>query len=212
MDFIPIAEATGQITAIGRFVLREACKQAAAWAAAGRPLRMSVNVAVDELSQDNFPDAVRQVLAETGLAPDKLCLEITESSLMRATAPSSSALAGLKRLGVKLAIDDFGTGYSSLSYLHEFPVDELKIDRSFIGRLDRDTRDKHLVGAIIGMAHALGLTVVAEGVETDQQLQFLGELGCQLAQGYLFAPAQPADRLLALVEGQHRSRPLALVS
>jgi diguanylate cyclase (GGDEF)-like protein len=210
MEFIPIAEATGQIIAIGRFVLREACKQAAAWAAAGRPLRMSVNVAVDELSQDNFPDAVREVLSETGLAPDTLCLEITESSLMRATAPSSSALAGLKQLGVKLAIDDFGTGYSSLSYLHEFPVDELKIDRSFIGRLDRDTRDKHLVGAIIGMAHALGLTVVAEGVETDQQLQLLGELGCQLAQGYLFATAQPADRLLALVEGQRPDRPLAL--
>jgi EAL domain-containing protein (putative c-di-GMP-specific phosphodiesterase class I) len=171
-----------------------------------------VNVTVDELSQDNFPDAVRQVLFETGLAPDMLCLEITESSLMRATAPGSSALVGLKQLGVILAIDDFGTGYSSLSYLHEFPVDELKIDRSFIGRLDRDTRDKHLVGAIIGMAHALGLTVVAEGVETDQQLQLLTEFGCQLAQGYLFAPPQPAERLLALVDSQRPRRPFALAS
>jgi len=207
LEFIPIAEATGQITAIGRFVLVEACKQAAAWAAAGYPLRMSVNVAVDELSQEKFPDAVRQVLSETGLAPDALCLEITESSLMRATAPSASALVGLKRLGVKVAIDDFGTGYSSLSYLHDFPVDEIKIDRSFIARLDRDARDKHLVDAIIGMAHALGLTVVAEGVESEQQLQLLAGYGCQLAQGYLFAPPQPPDRLLALFEEQ---RPLAL--
>jgi len=121
---------------------------------------------------------------------------------MRATAPSSAALAGLKRLGVQVAIDDFGTGYSSLSYLHDFPVDELKIDRSFIARLDRDARDTHLVHAIIGMAHALGLTVVAEGVETEQQLQLLAGYGCQLAQGYLFSPPQPAEHLLALVNGQ----------
>jgi diguanylate cyclase (GGDEF)-like protein len=210
MEFIPIAEATGQIVAIGRFVLVEACTQAAAWAAAGSPLRMSVNVSVDELSDEDFPDAVRGVLSATGLAPERLCLEITESSLMRATAPGSSALVGLKRLGVQVAIDDFGTGYSSLSYLHDFPVDELKIDRSFIARLDRDARDKHLVEAIIGMAHALGLTVVAEGVESEQQLQLLAACGCQLAQGYLFAPPVAADRLLALVEDQRRRRPLAL--
>jgi diguanylate cyclase (GGDEF)-like protein len=211
MQFIPVAEATGQIGAIGRFVLVEACRQAACWTAAGQPLRMSVNVAADELHQDGFPEAVRGVLLETGLAPDQLCLEITESSLMRATAQSSAALAALKRLGVHIAIDDFGTGYSSLSYLHELPVDELKIDRSFIGRLDRDTRDRHLVEAIIGMARALGLTVVAEGVETQEQLQLLGQLRCQLAQGYLFAPPEPAERLLEIVEARTVLRPLALV-
>jgi diguanylate cyclase (GGDEF)-like protein len=204
MEFIPVAEATGQITAIGRFVLTQACEQAAAWTAAGHPLRISVNVAVDELHQDDFPDAVARVLSETGLAPRQLCLEITESSLMRATAQGSSALDRLRKLGVHLAIDDFGTGYSSLSYLHELPVDELKIDRSFIGRLDRDTRDKHLVEAIIRMADALGLAVVAEGVETDQQLQFLTSLGCALAQGYLFAAPQPADQFASLLDGESR--------
>ena len=124
----------------------------------------------------------------------------------------SSAPADLKRLGVHLAIDNFGTGYSSLSHLCELPVDELKIDRSFIGRLDRDTRDKHLVEAIIGMAQALGLTIVAEGLETDEQLHLLTRLECQLAQGYVFAPPQPADDLAALIDAPRESRPLALAS
>jgi EAL domain-containing protein (putative c-di-GMP-specific phosphodiesterase class I) len=179
---------------------------------AGHRLRMSVNVAVDELRQDDFPEVVRGVLTETGLAPDQLCLEITESSLMRASAQGSSALERLRNLGVHLAIDDFGTGYSSLSYLHELPFDELKIDRSFIARLDRDSRDTHLVQAIIGMADALGLTVVAEGVETDQQLAFVSSLGCQLAQGYLFAAPQSADRLVSLLDTHRRRARLALAS
>jgi diguanylate cyclase (GGDEF)-like protein len=200
LEFIPVAEETGQIAAIGRFVLTRACQQAAAWAAAGHPLRISVNVAVDQLRQDDFPALVRQVLAETGLAPGQLCLEITESSLMREADHGAAELARLRQLGVHLAIDDFGTGYSSLSYLHQLPVDELKIDRSFISRLDQEGRDRHLVEAIIGMARALRLTVVAEGVETGEQLELLAGLGCQRAQGYLFAPPQTAEAFLARID------------
>jgi diguanylate cyclase (GGDEF)-like protein len=202
MDFIPTAEETGQIIAIGEFVLSRACEQAAAWTAAGYPLRISVNVAVSQLRDPAFPGLVEQILAKTGLAPERLCLEITESSLMREAGQASVELTRLKALGVQLSMDDFGTGYSSLSYLHHLPVDELKIDRSFISRLGRATRDRHLVEAIVGMARALDLTLVAEGVETDDQLQFLGELGCELAQGYLFAPAVPAEELHALLVHQ----------
>jgi diguanylate cyclase (GGDEF)-like protein len=214
MEFIPIAEETGQIAAIGLLVLTEACEQAAAWTAAGHPLRMSVNVAVGQLRDATFPSLVAHVLSETGLAPDQLCLEITESSLVREFEQGASALARLRQLGVHLAIDDFGTGYSSLSYLHNLPVDELKVDRSFIARLDRDgqdDRDRHMVEAVIGMARALGLSVVAEGVETAQQLEFLAGLRCPIAQGYLFAAPQPADDLLALVQGQRQNSLLGLV-
>jgi EAL domain-containing protein (putative c-di-GMP-specific phosphodiesterase class I) len=193
MDFIPIAEATGQIIAIGTFVLRRACEQAAAWAAEDRPLRISVNVAADQLREDGFPELVDEVLRETGLPAELLCVEITESSLMRKGDKGHAAMVGLRRLGVHLAIDDFGTGYSSLSYLHELPADEIKIDRSFVGRLDSDPRDLHLVEAIVGMAQAMGLTIVAEGVETEQQLGILLGLGCHKAQGYLFAPPRPAE-------------------
>jgi diguanylate cyclase (GGDEF)-like protein len=205
LDFIPTAEETGQITAIGQFVLTQACQQAAAWSAAGHPLRISVNVAVGQLRDPGFPGLVERILAEAGLAPDQLCLEITESSLMREAGQGSAELARLKQLGVDLSMDDFGTGYSSLAYLHHLPVDELKVDRSFISRLGRAGRDRHLVEAIVGMARALDLAVVAEGVETDEQLQFLGGLGCELAQGYLFAPAVPATELLALL--QHQRHP-----
>jgi diguanylate cyclase (GGDEF)-like protein len=202
LDFIPIAEQTGQISAIGSFVLAEACRQAATWRAAGHHLRMSVNVAVDQLQHADFPEVVNQALAESGLPSESLCLEITESSLMRTSGRQSSTLNRLRNLGVQLAIDDFGTGYSSLSYVHQLPVDELKIDRSFISRLDGHDRDRHLVEAIIGMATALGLTVVAEGVESAGQLEALAELGCQLGQGYLFAPPQPPDGFTSLLQAQ----------
>jgi diguanylate cyclase (GGDEF)-like protein len=210
MDFIPIAEETGQIAAIGEHVLRSACRQAAAWAAAGHPLRMSVNVSVGQLRDQTFPRTVEQALSEAGLAADQLCLEITESALLREATQESLQLVRLKRLGVRLAIDDFGTGYSSLSYLHDLPVDQLKIDRSFVSRLDRGLRDHHLVEAIIVMARALNLDVVAEGVEHERQLGFLTGAGCQLAQGYLFARPQTADGVLQLLERQRAARPLAL--
>jgi diguanylate cyclase (GGDEF)-like protein len=201
LEFIPVAEQSGQIVEIGSFVLERACRDAASWAAAGHPLRVSVNVAVAQFQGREFAREVADVLARTGLPSHLLCLEITESSLMRSDQRRTEGLAALRELGVHLAIDDFGTGYSSLSYLHSLPVDELKIDRSFVGRLGTDSRDRHLVQAIIGMASALGLTVVAEGVETEDQLLYLGERGCDLAQGYLFSMPQPADEFRARLVG-----------
>jgi diguanylate cyclase (GGDEF)-like protein len=193
LEFIPVAEQSGQIKEIGAFVLERACRDGAAWAAAGHPLRISVNVAVAQLKGGDFARQVADVLTETGLPSHLLCLEITESSLMRSDQRRTEGLAALRDLGVHLAIDDFGTGYSSLAYLHSLPVDELKIDRSFVNRLGSDSRDRHLVQAIIGMGTALGLTVVAEGVETEEQLAYLGERGCDVAQGFLFSPPQPVD-------------------
>jgi diguanylate cyclase (GGDEF)-like protein len=193
LEFIPVAEQSGQIIEIGLFVLEQACRDAASWAAAGHPLRVSVNVAVSQLQGRDFASEVAAVLKRTGLPSHLLCLEITESSLMRSDQRRSEGLAALRDLGVHLAIDDFGTGYSSLAYLHSLPVDELKIDRSFVARLGTDSRDRHLVQAIIGMASALGLTVVAEGVETEDQLLYLDERGCDVAQGFLFSMPQPAD-------------------
>jgi diguanylate cyclase (GGDEF)-like protein len=195
MEFIPVAEETGQIGAIGAFVLTEACFEAARWAIAGHPMTVSVNVAVGQLRDQGFVASVRAALAAANLLPARLCLEVTESSMMRASGTETKALEELRRLGVRLAIDDFGTGYSSLAYLHQLPVDELKIDRSFINRIAAGNRDAHLVEAIMGMAHALGLEVVAEGVETAVQLEFLAELGCQQAQGYLFSPPISAEAL-----------------
>jgi diguanylate cyclase (GGDEF)-like protein len=209
-EFVTIAEETGQIGQIDRFVLEQACRQTSAWTEAGHPLRVSVNVAAGHLNDHRFSDFVQRVLRDTGLPARQLCLEITETSLMREAARGGEHLAGLKRLGLSLSIDDFGTGYSSLAYLHHLPVDELKIDRSFIARLGRDRRDRHLVEAIVGMARALGLDVLAEGVESEQQLQVLGGLGCTRVQGYLFARPQPADRMLALLESQGREERLAV--
>jgi diguanylate cyclase (GGDEF)-like protein len=193
MEFIPVAEETGQIVAIGAFVLHEACAEAARWIAARHPITMSVNVAVGQLREPGFIASVQHALATAGLPPERLCLELTESAMMRASSTETKALEALRQLGVRLAIDDFGTGYSSLAYLHQLPVDELKIDRSFINRIAAGNRDAHLVEAIMGMAHALGLDVVAEGIETAEQLEFLAELGCQQGQGYLFSqPVPPA--------------------
>jgi diguanylate cyclase (GGDEF)-like protein len=202
MDFIPLAEETGQIADIWRFVLARACRQAAAWAAAGRPIRVSVNISVDQLRQGDLPEDVQRELLRSQLPPERLCLEITESSLIREAGQGFGDLTRLRDLGVQLSIDDFGTGYSSLSYLHQLPVDELKIDRSFISQLGRGTRESHLVEAITVMARALGLGVVAEGVETPGQLEYLAEVGCQLAQGYLIARPQPPEQILGLLPRQ----------
>jgi diguanylate cyclase (GGDEF)-like protein len=195
MEFIPVAEETGQINEIGAFVLAEACAEAARWTVRDQPLTVSVNVVVGQLSDPGFVGDVRRALTAANLPADRLCLEVTESAMMRAAGPEARVLNALRALGVRLAIDDFGTGYSSLSYLHELPVDELKIDRSFISRMLVGNRDAHLVEAIMGMAHALGLDVVAEGVETTEQLELLARLGCQRAQGHLFLPAVPAESL-----------------
>jgi diguanylate cyclase (GGDEF)-like protein/PAS domain S-box-containing protein len=200
LDFIPIAEATGLIVPLGRWVLHEACRQAVEWsdAAGGRPLKMSVNVSVRQFDQADLAETVSAVLAETGMPADRLCLEMTESVLMTDTEGNLEQLVRLKALGLTLAIDDFGTGYSSLAYLRRFPVDTLKIDRSFVERLGVLAGDTALTDTIVRLGKSLGMSTVAEGIEEFGQLAALREMGCGFAQGYYFSrpvPASEAGRL-----------------
>lgn len=191
--FIPLAEETGLIVSIGAWVLRVACTQAKIWADAGMTLTVAVNLSGVQLRQRNFVDSVRAVLAETGLDPAHLELEITESVLMEQADEILATLHQLKEIGVQLAIDDFGTGYSSLSYLKRFPVDTLKIDQSFVRDVTSDPDDAALVTGIIALAHSLRLKVVAEGVETAEQRNFLFQCGCDSIQGYLLSQPVPPD-------------------
>jgi diguanylate cyclase (GGDEF)-like protein len=185
-EFIGLAEESGLIADIGEFVLRRACRQACEWQASGlRPIRVSVNLSVHQLRQGKLVSLVRQVLDETGLLPEYLELELTESQLLDSVEHIISTFQQLRELGVKLAIDDFGTGYSSLSYLKRFPVDYVKIDQAFIRGLNEGTEDAAITRAIIAMAHSLELKVVAEGVENEQQLDFLKAHECDEVQGYL---------------------------
>ncbi len=188
-DFIPVAEESGFIVPIGEWVLRQAVKQAAAWQAAGRPTVVSVNVSALQFQQPGFVDGVASVLREAGLAAPWLELELTESILLQDAQDAMLRLQALAQLGVKLAIDDFGTGYSSLAYLKRFPIGRLKIDRSFISGLPNDDSDAGIVRAIISMGRALRLQIIAEGVETLAQRDFLQQAGCDLYQGFLFSPA-----------------------
>jgi diguanylate cyclase (GGDEF)-like protein len=196
LQFIPVAESSGQIIPIGTWVLREACRQCVAWQKSSLPeLRMAVNMSVVQLEQRDVADTVRQVLLETGLDPACLQLEITESYLVRDADEAKVQLRSLRSLGLKIAIDDFGTGYSSLSYLRHLPVDTLKIDRSFIIDIADNRRSRSVVEAIIGMAHGLSMNVVAEGVETPDQLEVLTVMSCDVLQGFLFSPPRPAADL-----------------
>ena len=202
-EFVPLAEQTGLVCDLGRWVLGEACGRLAEWhrrfpAHAG--LTVSVNISGRHLEELALVDDVREVLAVTGLAPEHLVLEITESVLMANTGESVDLLGRLDQLGVGLAIDDFGTGYSSLAYLDRFPATVIKIDRSFVERLDGSESDTELLNAIVGLAHTLGKTTVAEGVETESQALALRMMGCDLAQGFLFhrpLPEGQIERLLA---------------
>jgi diguanylate cyclase (GGDEF)-like protein/PAS domain S-box-containing protein len=201
-DFISLAEETGIILNIGQWVLREACLQACRWVEqelSATPLQMSVNLSVRQLQQPNLADEVAAVLAETGLAPHLLKLEITESVIMGDAEHTIAMLRDLKALGVHLAIDDFGTGYSSLSYLRRFPMTTLKIDRSFISNLGVDREDTEIVRAIISLAQTLGLNVTAEGVETAAQMEQLQALGCDWGQGYFFSRPLATDAMNALL-------------
>ena len=194
-EFVPIAEESGLIVRLGAWVLERACSQAARWVAdhpgAGWT-RLNVNVSGRQLAEPAFPEALANVLERCELAPERLALELTETALMETTA--LDALQELKRLGVRLVLDDFGTGYSSLSYLAEFPIDTLKIDRPFVAGLENENTTFPIVEAVVGMAQALGLTTVAEGVEHEQQLRVLRELDCDATQGFLFAePTPPAE-------------------
>lgn len=189
--FIPVAEGAGLIVAIGDWVLREACRQALAWP--GIPV--AVNLSARQFAQPDFAGHVCAIVAESGVAPERLVLEITESMLMADAERGAATVRDLHEAGFTIAVDDFGTGYSSLSYLKRFIIDELKIDRVFVSDLPRDEDDAAIVRAIIGIARSLGLRTVAEGVETEEQLEFLKSVGCDEAQGYLFSRPLPATEL-----------------
>jgi len=202
-SFIPVAEDSGLIVSIGRMVLRAACNQAKAWLDLGLPpISVAVNVSAIEFRDRRFVDNVRDVLQETGLEPKLLELELTETVLMRNVESSSAILRALKEMGVQLAVDDFGTGYSSLSYLSRFPVDVLKIDQSFVQTISGAGGNGVIVSAVIGMGASLRQRVIAEGVETDEQLRFLHAHRCNEGQGYLFSPPVPADVLEAIIRAR----------
>jgi diguanylate cyclase (GGDEF)-like protein/PAS domain S-box-containing protein len=208
--FIPVAEESGFIVAIGDWVLRQAIAQAARWHAEGRPLRMSVNVSALQFRQPGFVDGVARALRAGGLPGRLLELELTETILIQDVEDTLSRLHALAELGVQLAIDDFGTGYSSLGYLKRLPISRLKIDRSFVAELPGDASDASIVDAICNLGRALGLQVIAEGVETEAQRQFLLGAGCHEYQGWLFAPALAADEFEALLAPQAAPRVVAL--
>ncbi|HJU64869.1 MAG TPA: bifunctional diguanylate cyclase/phosphodiesterase, partial [Gemmatimonadaceae bacterium] len=194
--FIPTTEATGLIVPVGRWVLREACRQCASWPAeltGGDPVHVAVNVSARQLQHEQFVQDVGEALREAGLPPERLVLEITESALMDDTEATLKKLREIKALGVGLALDDFGTGYSSLTWLRRMPADIVKIDKGFVNGLPRDGNDTALIRAILNLGGALSLRTIAEGVETEEQLRLLRELGCEVAQGYLFAPPLTAE-------------------
>jgi diguanylate cyclase (GGDEF)-like protein len=195
-EFIPLAEESGLILSIGEWVLREACRQAGDWQRAGMPfIRIAVNVSPVQFRQSNFLQAVHTALLDFDLEPQYLEIELTETTVMDNAEGSVAILEQLSRLGVVVSIDDFGTGYSSMSYLRRFPIDKLKIDRSFISELTTNVADASIVRAIISLAHSLQLKVVAEGVETAYQLELLRELGCDQYQGFYRSAAVPAGEI-----------------
>jgi EAL domain-containing protein (putative c-di-GMP-specific phosphodiesterase class I) len=187
-DFITLAEESGLIISLGDWILRNACVQNKSWQDAGLPpMRLSVNCSPRQFQQPTFITDVTHTLKDTNLDPRWLELELTESSIMKDPEEAIEKLHELKLMGIQVAIDDFGTGYSSLNYLKRFPIDTLKIDRTFVSDICKDRHDTSIVRAIINLGHALDLTVIAEGVETREQLQYLAALGCDLVQGFLFS-------------------------
>ncbi|QZP22388.1 putative bifunctional diguanylate cyclase/phosphodiesterase [Pseudomonas sp. DR208] len=200
-DFIPVAEDSGLIVPLTQWVLRQACEQVQSWRAMGLPpLCVSVNISPLDFRQRDFVDKLAAVLKQTGVPPYLLELEITESVLMQNVEETVKTLHTIKAMGVRLALDDFGTGYSSLSYLRRFPIDVLKIDQSFVRGLNVNNQDEQLISAIIGMGRSLELTIIAEGVETLDQLSFLQAQLCEEGQGFLFSKAVPAKDFAQLLQ------------
>jgi diguanylate cyclase (GGDEF)-like protein len=207
-EFIPVAEETGLIVKIGAWVLRSACLQAKAWAEAGfGDTKVAVNISPRQFAHPDFLATVRETLRETGVDPAQIELEITEGSVMNDAEASVVQLHALRQLGLQLAIDDFGTGYASLSYLRRFPLDQLKIDRSFIKRLGGSTGDDTIVRTVIELAHSLGLSVTAEGVETTEQEEMLHSWGCDVVQGFLHSKPGPAAGATELLRKQQHDAP-----
>ena len=205
-NFIPLAEERGLIGALGDWVLRAACAQARQWQEAGLPaLRMAINLSPHQLVGDDFTARVEGVLSDTGLAPEFVEFEVTESALMDRVEDVAAKLGRLRELGVRLSIDDFGTGYASLSYLKSFAVDAIKVDASFVADIGKSEEGEKLVSAVVAIGQSLGLTVTAEGVESEAQLVFLRQHWCDQVQGAYFSPPVPADELAKLASWQGRS-------
>jgi diguanylate cyclase (GGDEF)-like protein len=208
-EFIPLAEECGLIGSIGAWVMREACRQARAWQVAGLPpLRVAVNLSPSQFRQGDIVAMIRDALDQAGLEPRFLEVELTETTVMTDPEESIAILEKLSEMGVLVSVDDFGTGYSSMSYLRRFPIDKLKIDRGFINEVMSRPEDASIVRAIISLAHSLRLKVVAEGVESPEQLEFLKTLGCDQYQGFHFSPALPASQFEALVRSKRPSEPV----
>jgi EAL domain-containing protein (putative c-di-GMP-specific phosphodiesterase class I) len=202
-EFIPAAEETGFIVQLGEWVLQTACRQMQVWQNAGFPLRIAVNLSARQFHQPELSSRVAQILAETGLEANSLELELTESLMVEDAESAIATLQHLKNLGVCISLDDFGTGYSSLSYLTQYPFDTLKIDRCFISKITDGCTNAAIVKAIIEMAHSLCLEVIAEGVETEAEKDFLWRYKCDMMQGYLFSPPlTAADFEQLLIEGK----------
>jgi EAL domain-containing protein (putative c-di-GMP-specific phosphodiesterase class I) len=201
--FIGLAEESGLIVAIGEWVLRTACRQAQLWRAAGlEPLTVSVNVSARQFEETHLVERIATALRDTGLPPSALEVEVTESLLMRDLNQAVERMRGLKDMGVSLSIDDFGTGYSSLSALKSFPISTLKIDKSFVRDLAHSLDDQAIALAVISLGHRLQLRVIAEGVETEEQREFLVANDCDEMQGYLFSPPVPAERITEMLLAQ----------
>jgi EAL domain-containing protein (putative c-di-GMP-specific phosphodiesterase class I) len=211
-SFIPIAEETGMIVAIGKWVLRTACLQSLAWQRDGlAPVCIAVNLSVRQLSDTHLVSDLAELLRETGLDPKLLQLELTEGMVMRDIERTLVLLRDIKALGISLAIDDFGTGYSSLAQLRRFPIDTLKVDRSFIRDIANNAEDKAITEAIIAMAKTLSLTVVAEGVETQEQMAMLRDKACDQMQGYYFSKPVTPDQFAELLR-QHQPASIGAVT
>ena len=200
--FVPLAEQSGAIVDIGRWVLETACGHLVALGAAGDGMSMSVNVSGRQLGDDDFVACVTGILAEAGLAPERLILEMTESVLIRDVRSGLQMMTRLRAMGVRLAVDDFGTGYSSLSYLSRFPVDFLKIDRSFVAALESGDADSNLVRTIVEMGRTLGLETIAEGIERAEQMSLLKTMGTTMGQGFLLARPMTYERLTWYLRGK----------
>ncbi|HIF08681.1 MAG TPA: GGDEF domain-containing protein [Sneathiellales bacterium] len=198
--FMPLAEQTGQVVAIGAWVLTQACREAAAWSdGPAGPLNVGVNVSPLQLNLPNLVEVVRDAVGNSGLAPGRLCLEITETAVIKASELNLQTLSDLHREGVILALDDFGTGYSSLSHLKDLPVDIVKVDQSFVSGVFNDPADAAITEAIITLAHGLGHDVIAEGIESQGQFDFVRRHQCNFVQGYLFSAPMPGDQLAEFV-------------
>ena len=205
-EFVPLAEDSGLIIPLGEWVMRNACLQNKAWQDAGlMPMRLSVNFSARQFQQPSFITSVAEILKTTNLDPRWVEVEITESSIMKEPDQAIEKLHELKLMGIRVAIDDFGTGYSSLNYLKRFPIDTLKIDKTFVADVCKDPHDTAIVRAIITLGHALDLTVIAEGVETQEQLKYLSSLGCDVVQGFLFSKSLSAPVFEELLVEQRRA-------